>query len=90
MRPSTGQSCAADSKLLTSALRYVSHPRPPTNLTYDDHADNPSDDHHYANSGQNHGHPAPALRTNASGDDLSLARTLPEQQHPRTLFRPAP
>ena len=25
-----GQSRAADSKLLTSALRYVSHPRPPT------------------------------------------------------------
>ncbi len=29
-----GHSCAADSKLLTSALRYVSHPRPPT--TYPD------------------------------------------------------
>jgi len=28
--PSKGQSRAADSKLLTSALRYVSHPRPPT------------------------------------------------------------
>jgi TraM recognition site of TraD and TraG len=28
--PREGQSCAADSKLLTSALRYVSHPRPPT------------------------------------------------------------
>jgi hypothetical protein len=25
-----GHSCAADSKLLTSALRFVSHPRPPT------------------------------------------------------------
>jgi hypothetical protein len=28
-----GQSRAADSKLLTSALRYVSHPRPPRILT---------------------------------------------------------
>ena len=28
--PREGQSRAADSKLLTSALRYVSHPRPPT------------------------------------------------------------
>ena len=28
--PQRGNSCAADSKLLTSALRYVSHPRPPT------------------------------------------------------------
>ena len=31
--PQAGQSRAADSKLLTSALRYVSHPRPPDKLT---------------------------------------------------------
>src|SRR4051812_41484386 len=34
--PRTGQSRAADSKLLTSALRYVSYPRPPENLTRHD------------------------------------------------------
>ncbi len=41
MSHSKRTSRAADSKLLTSALRYVSHPRPPINLPLHNHAGNP-------------------------------------------------
>src|SRR4051794_25258763 len=50
--PQAGQSRAADSKLLTSALRYVSHSRPPDNLTARDTRDHPSRDPAIANTGR--------------------------------------
>ncbi len=53
--PQTGQSRAADSKLPTSALRYVSHPRPPDKLTDRDTRDHPPRDPAIANTG--HGAP---------------------------------
>jgi Transposase IS116/IS110/IS902 family len=43
IRPSRGHSRAADSKLLTSALRYVSHPRPTHNLRLHTRAGKTSD-----------------------------------------------
>ena len=44
---------AADSKLLTSALRYVSHPRPTNKLRLETHAGKTRDDASFPNTGPN-------------------------------------
>ena len=66
-----GHSRAADSKLLTSALRYVSHSRPPDNLTAHRHADNRRRQSRLRKFGENHVAPVANRRTEPTRDVLS-------------------
>ena len=49
-----GQSRAADHKLLTSALRYIGHPRPPQKVSPDPNPDKTQETPQPANTAINH------------------------------------
>ena len=85
-----GQSCAADHKLLTSALRFVSHPRLPNNLTPHTHSGNPRRNpalrKYRANTATNR----PGPETGPTEDVLRPPRPDPDPSHPRNPVAPDP